>query len=213
MLTGFPPFLADTPNQIYEQIKTFKLNFIPEDWEGRSMESFAFIKRALTTNVEYRMKLSEAFDHPWILQDGSKTIDPSPEGICLNSLDKAFDIFLKEMFIILIDNFDIEILNSLKELTESANTDVAVQIIVNDIMNIVENSETYDQEIKELLKTGLKQLDTHIDCTEFLESVVEEKRHLEQPRFNLQMEFPSSEGTTTSESSTSYESVSPSKRR
>lgn len=208
-LTGYPPFLADTPNRVHEQIEEFKLNLISEDWENRSLESLAFIRNALTTQPTLRLKVEEALTHPWISADFKCPVGANPQDMGFDFDEKTFDIFIREIFAILIENFDVGLLTSIKDLIDSKNTEIAKEIIVNDVLNIIENTDAYDEEIKELLKYGLKQLDSHVDCSEFLETAIEEKRHLEQPRFDPDFVFSNSSNTTntsnTEEESTSLE--------
>ena len=173
------------------------------------MESLAFIRKSLTVEPDLRLTVEEALDHPWINKEESLPIKANPQDVGFDFDDATFDIFLKEIFAILIENFDVELLVSLKQLTESKNMEIAGQIIVNDILNIVENTETYDDEIRKLLRQGLKQLNNHVDCSEFLEAVIEEKRHLEQPKFDTDFIFSASEdtNTTNTEDSTSLDST------
>lgn len=173
------------------------------------MESLAFIRKSLTVEPDLRLTVEEALDHPWINKEESLPIKANPQDVGFDFDDATFDIFLKEIFAILIENFDVELLVSLKQLTESKNMEIASQIIINDILNIVENTETYDDEIRKLLRQGLKQLNNHVDCSEFLEAVIEEKRHLEQPKFDTDFLFSASEdtNTTNTEDSTSLDST------
>jgi len=52
---------------------------VTEDWEEYSIESFAFIRKALTVKVEHRLKLDNALEHPWILRDFENNIDARPD--------------------------------------------------------------------------------------------------------------------------------------
>lgn len=208
MLTGFPPFLGDTPTLFHEQLEYFKLNLVSEDWEGKSVEALAFIRKSLTVDPRYRITIKEALTHPWINEEHKVETLPNPQEIGIDFDDRTFDIFLREVFAILLENFDLGSLISLKQLTDSENSEIAKEILVNDILNIVENTEAYDLDIKELLRYGLKQLNHHVDCSQFLEAVIEEKRHLEQPRFDLDFIFPSSGSNT--EDSTSLDADKPS---
>lgn len=213
LLTGFPPFLADTPNKIIKQIKSFKLNLVSEEWEGKSVNSMAFIRATLTVDPKYRISVEDALSHPWITQSQEIAFEANPQEIGLDFDEESFDIFLREVFAIMIENFNVDILKSLKDLAESENPSIAKEIIVNDILNIIENTEAYDWEIKNLLRWGLKQLDSRIEYAEFLESVIEEKIHLEQPKFDAEFVFSSSSNTngSKSEDSTDLDSSSPTK--
>jgi len=213
MLTGYPPFLADTPKKIMKQIEEFKLSLVNEDWEGKSAESLSFVEKTLTVQPQSRMTIGESFQHPWIMQKQEKVYGANPQDIGLDLDQDDFDLFLREVFAILIENFDVELLSYLKDLIESKNADIAKEIIVNDVLNIIENTETYDLEIKYLLKSGLRKLDDHIEYSEFLESVIEEKIHQEQPKFDPDFIFSSPSNTNGSgtEDSTDLDSVSPTK--
>ena len=207
MQTGFPPFLADSALQVKEKVMKYKLNFLDEDWESKSPESLAFIRKALTMDPKYRLTIDNALDHPWITRDSDKMVNANPQDYGIDIDSKNFDIFLREIFSILIENFDIQMLESLRDTMVADKSDVIVQVIINDILSIIENTETYDDSIKELLREGLKQFNTSIDIREFLESAIEEKYCTEHKEDILVLDIE--EDTAGSTEDTNSESYSP----
>ena len=133
LLTGFPPFLADKLVNVPDKIESFQLNFVNEDWEDRSMESMAFIRKALTIEVNNRLKLSDALDHPWITHDSTKIISIDDKKKEYKLDDETFDIFLKEIFIIWWEYFNIDSLKWLISLYDSSLNKKAFQIFINDM--------------------------------------------------------------------------------
>ena len=206
--TGFPPFLADSALQVKEKVMKYKLNFLDEDWESKSPESLAFIRKALTMDPNYRLTIANALDHPWITRDSDKMVNANPQDYGIDIDSKNFDIFLREIFSILIENFDIQMLESLRDTMVADKSDVIVQVIINDILSIIENTETYDDSIKELLREGLKQFNTSIDIREFLESAIEEKYCTEHKEDILVLDIEEdTAGSTEDTNSGSYSPI------
>mmetsp|Transcript_41388 Transcript_41388/g.47709 ORF Transcript_41388/g.47709 Transcript_41388/m.47709 type:complete len:89 (+) Transcript_41388:1196-1462(+) len=84
---------------------------------------------------------------------------------------------------------------------------IALEILIHDVHNIVENTDSYDMPIKSLLYKGLRQLNENVDITGFLESVVEEKLNFEQPKFEVDLTLNLSNETKPSDESISQESA------
>ena len=133
LLTGFPPFLADKPVNVPDKIESFQLNFVNENLENRSMESMAFIRKALTIEVNNRLKLSDALDHSWITHDSTKVISIDDKKKEYKLDYETFDIFLKEIFIIWWEYFNIDSLQWLISLYDFSLSKKAFQIFISDM--------------------------------------------------------------------------------
>ena len=79
LLTGCPPFQADSIIKIYEKIRAWKLKFLDEDWVGISSESKDFIQKLIVKMPSNRMTWAEALSHPWILMVEKLDTNVTPE--------------------------------------------------------------------------------------------------------------------------------------
>ncbi|CAM9231422.1 unnamed protein product [Discosporangium mesarthrocarpum] len=75
LLCGYPPFLANSTEELKRQIQHGTYQFHYEGWSGVSSKAKNFIKRLLVRNPQERMSAVEAQQHPW-LSDGS-----TPDGV------------------------------------------------------------------------------------------------------------------------------------
>ena len=73
--------------------------------------------------------------------------------------------------------------------------------------NVIENTDSYDSDIKNMMNSGLDEIDERVDISEFLKSVVEQKQNIhssENMLFNDQINW---EDAKTSEDSKSQDST------
>jgi len=66
LLCGFPPFYANTDQQIFEKILRIEYSFPSPDWDHISPEAVQFIKRILVPEPSYRPTAVEALQCDWI---------------------------------------------------------------------------------------------------------------------------------------------------
>lgn len=66
LLGGYPPFYADSQNDIFKLIRKGEYTFEPLYWSGVSDEAKDFISKLLTTKPDKRMTASQALMHPWL---------------------------------------------------------------------------------------------------------------------------------------------------
>lgn len=185
--TGFPPFLADSAKEIRDDVDNYNLNFLDEDWENKSPESLAFIRKALTIDPKHRLSIDSALDHPWINNDSEKIVSPNPQDLATLMDSDSFDMFLREILSMMIENFDIPTLQNMLETLQGDKNEVMRKIISSELLILIENNATYEPKIKELLRNGLKLLDTEVDLIEFMNSVIDEKNYIEHAQLDEHM--------------------------
>ncbi|XP_060105176.1 serine/threonine-protein kinase Chk2 [Heteronotia binoei] len=70
-LSGYPPFSDQNAQQsLREQITHGKFFYYTEKWKHVSKEAFDLVQKLLTVDVDKRLKVDQALEHPW-LQDKS----------------------------------------------------------------------------------------------------------------------------------------------
>ena len=68
MLVGYPPFNAETEQQLFKKILEGKPKFYDEDWEGISLLAKDLIYGLLQVNEQKRLTPAQALKHPWLQQ-------------------------------------------------------------------------------------------------------------------------------------------------
>ena len=82
MLCGEPPFLGETEEEIFANIKKGKISFSQEQFSNVSDNCIDLIKKLLAPNKKNRIKASEALRHPFF------TENYNPNIAMANNMDK-----------------------------------------------------------------------------------------------------------------------------
>ena len=88
MLCGYPPFNAESDEQILERIKKGKFTFPPEEWDTVSPLAKDLVTRMLTFEPSKRLSAAEALEHKWLIANNNKTVDKKISIRCLNNMKK-----------------------------------------------------------------------------------------------------------------------------
>jgi len=66
MLSGYPPFPLDLAEESVHRVTTAQFKFPARHWINISEVAKDFISEILVANVDNRMSIDEALDHPWL---------------------------------------------------------------------------------------------------------------------------------------------------
>lgn len=87
LLCGYPPFNADTDEEILEKIKKGKFSFPPEEWDSVSADAKKFVSKLLEYDPKKRVSASQAMKDPWIDKNrSSKVVDVTLPIKCLQNM-------------------------------------------------------------------------------------------------------------------------------
>ncbi|EFJ33946.1 calcium dependent protein kinase 5 [Selaginella moellendorffii] len=70
LLSGVPPFWAETEQGIFEQVLQGDIDFESDPWPKISESAKDLIRKMLTRNPRKRLKAQEVLTHPWIMEGG-----------------------------------------------------------------------------------------------------------------------------------------------
>ncbi|CAL4923563.1 unnamed protein product [Urochloa decumbens] len=85
LLSGVPPFWADTRRGVYDKVRDGHFDLESEKWHGISDSAKDLIRKMLCPCPSERLKAHEVLKHPWICYNGvatDQTVDPTVS--CLN---------------------------------------------------------------------------------------------------------------------------------
>jgi len=71
LLAGFPPFYAETDEQLLELISEGKFSFPSQYWRDISTGAKDLIRKLLEKNISLRYTARQVLEHPWIVGDES----------------------------------------------------------------------------------------------------------------------------------------------
>jgi serine/threonine protein kinase len=75
LLVGYPPFMEENQNVLFQKIRNGEWTFLTEDWKHISDDAKDLIKGLLVVDPKERMNVEEALRHPWITQKGKGGYD------------------------------------------------------------------------------------------------------------------------------------------
>ncbi|CAN6300282.1 unnamed protein product [Urochloa humidicola] len=87
LLSGVPPFWADTQRGVYDKVRDGHFDLDSEKWHRISDSAKDLIRKMLCPCPSERLKAHEVLNHPWICDNGvatDQTVDPTVS--CLNKL-------------------------------------------------------------------------------------------------------------------------------
>ncbi|XP_019149712.1 PREDICTED: calcium-dependent protein kinase SK5-like [Ipomoea nil] len=175
LLSGVPPFWAETEMGIFRQILKEKLDLESEPWPGISDSAKDLICKMLDRDPEKRLTAHEVLCHPWIVDD--KMAPDKPLGSAVLSRLKQFSAMnkLKKMALrVIAERLSEEEIGGLKELFRMIDTDNSGTITFDELKEGLRRvgSELMESEIKDLMDAADVDNSGTIDYGEFLAATV-----------------------------------------
>ncbi|EOX92804.1 hypothetical protein QUC31_003828 [Theobroma cacao] len=175
LLSGVPPFWAETEMGIFRQILQGKIDFDSEPWPAISESAKDLIRKMLDRNPKGRLTAYQVLCHPWIVDD---TIAPDkPLDSAVLSRLKQFSAMnkLKKMALrVIAERLSEEEIGGLKELFKMIDTDSSGTITFEELKDGLKRvgSELMESEIKDLMDAADIDNSGTIDYGEFLAATV-----------------------------------------
>ncbi|KAL7131400.1 hypothetical protein ABFS83_12G000800 [Erythranthe nasuta] len=175
LLSGVPPFWAETEPGIFRQILRGKLDFESEPWPAISDVAKDLIRKMLDRNPKTRLTAHQVLCHPWIIDD---TVAPDkPLDSAVLSRLKQFSAMnkLKKMALrVIAERLSEEEIGGLKELFKMIDTDNSGTITFDELKEGLRRvgSDLMESEIKDLMDAADIDNSGTIDYGEFIAATV-----------------------------------------
>ncbi|XP_052882915.1 calcium-dependent protein kinase SK5-like isoform X1 [Gossypium arboreum] len=162
LLSGVPPFWAETEMGIFRQILQGKIDFDSEPWPAISDSAKDLIRKMLDRHPKRRLTAHQVLCHPWIVDD---TIAPDkPLDSAVLSRLKQFSAMnkLKKMALrVIAERLSEEEIGGLKELFKMIDTDNSGTITYEELKDGLKRvgSELMESEIKDLMDAVRNSID------------------------------------------------------
>ncbi|CAL0333463.1 unnamed protein product [Lupinus luteus] len=149
LLSGVPPFWAESEQEIFEQVLRGDLDFASDPWPQISESAKDLVKKMLVRDPKRRLKAHQVLCHPWIQVDGVAPDKPLDSAV-LSRLKQfsAMNKLKKMALIVIAESLSEEEIAGLKEMFKMIDTDNSGQI-------------TFDE-----LKAGLKRVGANLKESE-----------------------------------------------
>ncbi|KAJ0025622.1 hypothetical protein Pint_07726 [Pistacia integerrima] len=157
LLSGVPPFWAETESGIFKQILQGKLDFHSDPWPNISDSAKDLIKKMLERDPRKRITAHEVLCHPWIVDD--KVAPDKPLDSAVLSRLKHFSAMnkLKKMALrVIAERLSEEEIGGLKELFKMIDTDNSGTITLEELKAGLKRvgSQLMESEIKTLMEAA-----------------------------------------------------------
>ncbi|XVF37212.1 hypothetical protein REPUB_Repub19eG0127300 [Reevesia pubescens] len=171
LLSGVPPFWAETESGIFRQILHGKIDFASKPWPSISESAKDLIRKMLERHPRQRISAHEVLCHPWIVDD--RVAPDKPLDSAVLSRLKQFSAMnkLKKMALrVIAERLSEEEIGGLKELFKMIDTDNSGTITFQELKDGLEKvgSELMESEIKSLMEAADIDNSGTIDYVEFL---------------------------------------------
>ncbi|WJX47846.1 Calcium-dependent protein kinase 12 [Trifolium repens] len=175
LLSGVPPFWAETEPGIFRQILIGKIDFQSEPWPSISDSAKDLIRKMLDQNPRTRLTAHEVLRHPWIVDDNIAPDKPIDSAV-LSRL-KQFSAMnkLKKMALrVIAERLSEEEIGGLKELFKMIDTDSSGTITFDELKDGLKRvgSELMESEIQDLMDAADVDKSRTIDYGEFIAATV-----------------------------------------
>ncbi|GLT52207.1 hypothetical protein SLA2020_255600 [Shorea laevis] len=171
LLSGVPPFWAETESGIFRQILHGKLDLKSDPWPSISDSAKDLIQKMLERDPRKRISAHEVLCHPWIVDD-SVALDKPLDSAVLSRLKKfsAMNKLKKMALRVIAERLSEEEIGGLKELFKMIDTDNSGSITFQELKDGLKKvgSELMESEIKSLMDAADIDNNGTIEYGEFL---------------------------------------------
>ncbi|KAJ9685047.1 hypothetical protein PVL29_017181 [Vitis rotundifolia] len=186
LLSGVPPFWAETEQGIFEQVLHGDLDFSTDPWPSISESAKDLVRRMLVRDPRRRLTAHEVLCHPWVQVDGVAPDKPLDSAV-LSRLKQfsAMNKLKKMALIVIAENLSEEEIAGLKEMFKMIDTDNSGQITFEELKAGLKRvgANLKESEIYDLMQAADVDNSGTIDYGEFIAATlhlnkVEREDHL-----------------------------------
>lgn len=186
LLSGVPPFWAETEQGIFEQVLQGQLDFSSEPWPAISESAKDLIRKMLVRNPKKRLKAHQVLCHPWIQKDGVAPDRPLDSAV-LSRLKQfsAMNKIKKMALRVIAESMSEEEIAGLKEMFNMIDTDNSGSITFEELKEGLKRvgCDLMESEIHQLMEAADVDNNGTIDYREFVAATlhlnkVEREDHL-----------------------------------
>lgn len=171
LLSGFPPFCAETDNGIFEAVLDGYVDFQSSPWPSISKGAKDLIRKMLTMEPRKRITAAEALEHPWLKEDGDASDKPIDSAVLIRmkqfrAMNKLKRLALK----VIAENLSEEDIKGLRQMFENMDTDGSGTITFEELKTGLSKlgSKLNEAEIQQLMEAADVDKNGTIDYIEFV---------------------------------------------
>ncbi|XP_059460540.1 calcium-dependent protein kinase 29 [Corylus avellana] len=171
LLSGVPPFWAETEKAIFEAILAGKLDLSSSPWPSISQSAKDLVSKMLTIEPKKRITAAEALEHPWLKEDGEASDRPIDSAVLIRMKQfRAMNKLKKLALKVIAENLSEEEIKGLKQMFNNMDTDKSGTITLEELKTGLSRlgSKLSEIEIKQLMDAADVDKSGTIDYYEFI---------------------------------------------
>ncbi|CAI9773435.1 unnamed protein product [Fraxinus pennsylvanica] len=190
LLSGVPPFWAETEKGIFDAILRGHVDFDSKPWQSISNSAKDLVLRMLTQDPEERITAAEVLEHPWMREGGDASDKPIDSAVLsrmkqFRAMNKLKKLALK----VIAENLSTEEIHGLKAMFTNMDTDNSGTITYEELKTGLDRlgSKLTETEVKQLMEAADVDGNGTIDYIEFITATMH--RHRLEREENLNKAF------------------------
>lgn len=171
LLSGVPPFWAETERGIFDAILRGNLDIESQPWPSISSGAKDLVKKMLTHDPQKRITAAEVLEHPWIREGGEASDKPIGSAVLTRMKQfRAMNKLKKLALKVIAENLSTEEIKGVKTMFQNIDTDKSGAITYEELkIGLAQLGSTLtEDEVKQLMEAADVDGDGSIDYIEFI---------------------------------------------
>lgn len=171
LLSGVPPFWADTEKGIFDAVLKGDIDFESNPWPSISNSAKDLVRKMLTQDPKKRITPAQVLEHPWIRKDGEASDAPIDSAVLsrmkqFRAMNKLKKLALK----VIAENLSAEEIQGLKVMFTNMDTDNSGTITYEELKTGLARlgSKLTEAEVKQIMEAADVDGNGSIDYIEFI---------------------------------------------
>ncbi|BAF21689.1 calcium-dependent protein kinase 19 isoform X1 [Oryza sativa Japonica Group] len=170
LLSGVPPFWAETEKGIFDAILQGEIDFESQPWPSISESAKDLVRKMLTQDPKKRITSAQVLQHPW-LRDGEASDKPIDSAVLSRMKQfRAMNKLKKMALKVIASNLNEEEIKGLKQMFTNMDTDNSGTITYEELKAGLAKlgSKLSEAEVKQLMEAADVDGNGSIDYVEFI---------------------------------------------
>ncbi|KAJ0594685.1 putative protein kinase CAMK-CDPK family [Helianthus annuus] len=179
LLSGVPPFWAESEHGIFNAILRGYVDFTSDPWPTISSQAKDLVRKMLNSDPKLRITAQQVLSHPWIKEDGEAPDTPLDNAVMGRLKQfRAMNKFKKVALRVIAGCLSEEEIMGLKEMFKGIDTDNSGTITVEELKEGLSKQGTKltEKEVKQLMEAADADGNGTIDYEEFITATMHMNR-------------------------------------